>query len=320
MVTIGKEDRGYIATLVADKKEAKWMRKHLESVVKKILEDVEISQVQDHSEYLDLDFSVDIMKAGKGREILDLLAIPETATKIADTMAIMRGIDTKVAVTTPAASRKLAELEVALTWSAKNGKPETTPDVDCSCIIYAEEHLVYACKFSSPFQGNVSSPVEMKDNFHHEGMAKAVRMALTSNSREAERFRRPMSIDVSALPREVTDIYFVMSAEEDEDLSHFALANFSLTDLARHQELTSLECRLDKARSVVVSSLSRHDNGWVVLDLGDPCGGKLEPVMTTLADRQSRHLNWERRCDLIYLRVLHKCGRMARARDRKSVV
>lgn len=162
VVTIGKEDRGYIATLVADKKEAKWMRKHLESVVKKILEDVEISQVQDHSEYLDLDFSVDIMKAGKGREILDLLALPETTTKIADTMAIMRGIDTKVRVTTPAASRKLAELEVALTWSAKNGKPETTPDVDCSCIIYAEEHLVYACKFSSPFQGNVSSPVEMK--------------------------------------------------------------------------------------------------------------------------------------------------------------
>mmetsp|Transcript_56907 Transcript_56907/g.90118 ORF Transcript_56907/g.90118 Transcript_56907/m.90118 type:complete len:133 (-) Transcript_56907:22-420(-) len=112
-----------------------------------------------------------------------------------------------------------------------------------------------------------------------------------------------------------------MSAEEDEDLSHFASATFFLTDLARDQELTSLECRLDrKARSVVVSSLSRHDNGWVVLDLGDPCGGKLEPVMTTLADRQSRHLNWERRCDLIYLRVLHKCGRMARASDAEFAV
>ena len=24
--------------------------------------------------------------------------------------------------------------------------------MDCSCIIYAEEHLVYACKFSSPFR------------------------------------------------------------------------------------------------------------------------------------------------------------------------
>jgi hypothetical protein len=31
VVTIGKEDRGYIATLVADKKEAKWMRKHLDA-------------------------------------------------------------------------------------------------------------------------------------------------------------------------------------------------------------------------------------------------------------------------------------------------
>ena len=30
--------------------------------------------------------------------------------------------------------------------------PQRSPDVDCSCIIYAEEHLVYACKFSSPLR------------------------------------------------------------------------------------------------------------------------------------------------------------------------
>jgi hypothetical protein len=42
------------------------------------------------------------------------------------------------------------------------------------------------------------------------------------------------------------------------------------------------------------------------LDVAGKLEPVLEPVLNTLADRQSRHLNWERRRDLIYLRVLHK--------------
>ena len=48
MVAIGKGDQGSVATLV-DAKEVKWMKKHLESVVKKILDDVEVAVVDDHS-------------------------------------------------------------------------------------------------------------------------------------------------------------------------------------------------------------------------------------------------------------------------------
>jgi hypothetical protein len=48
----------------------------------------------------------------------------------------------------------------------------------------------------------IPSTPSSEDNFHHEEMAKAVRMALTSSSTSAERFWRPISIDVSALPRE----------------------------------------------------------------------------------------------------------------------
>lgn len=40
-----------------------------------------------------------------------------------DTMAIMRGIDTKVSVTTPAAARKLADLEVSLCLGDLPGRP-----------------------------------------------------------------------------------------------------------------------------------------------------------------------------------------------------
>lgn len=71
-------------------------------------------------------------------------------------------------------------------------------------------------------------------------------------------------------------------------------------------------------------SLTRHDNGWVVLSVNAPVhlGGarRFEPILDTLAERQSRHLNWERRRDLLYLRTLHKCGRMARCSDAEFAV
>ena len=40
------------------------MKKQLDSVVKKILEDVEFAEVLDYPEFVDLDFSVDIMEPG----------------------------------------------------------------------------------------------------------------------------------------------------------------------------------------------------------------------------------------------------------------
>ena len=39
---------------------------------------------------------------------------------------------------------------VPLSCSKKRPTAPRTPEVDCSCMIYAEEHLVYACKFCSP--------------------------------------------------------------------------------------------------------------------------------------------------------------------------
>ena len=42
-------------------------------------------------EYLDLDFSIDVMKAGKGREIVDVLAVPETSMKIAEAWHVFVG-------------------------------------------------------------------------------------------------------------------------------------------------------------------------------------------------------------------------------------
>ena len=56
-------------------------------------------------------------------------------------MAIMRGIDTSVSVTCPAASRKLAELDVALRWTPKPGR---SAQPSCCCVAFAEEHLVHS--------------------------------------------------------------------------------------------------------------------------------------------------------------------------------
>ena len=57
-----------------------------------------------------------------------------------------------------------------LSSSKKRPTAPRTPDVDCSCMIYAEEHLVYACKFCSPSTAAtvprrpVGSPVEIRSD------------------------------------------------------------------------------------------------------------------------------------------------------------
>lgn len=137
------------------------MKKQFQGVVNKLLDDVEFAEVQDHPEFVDMDFSVDIMEQGhfelffssyledfeaiscgvsvifpcfpwfstprrcrgKGREIVEILRRPETSMKIADNIAIYQGIDTNVSVVAPAASRKLSEVEIVIQWTSKSSKP-----------------------------------------------------------------------------------------------------------------------------------------------------------------------------------------------------
>ena len=40
------------------------MKKQFQGVVNKLLDDVEFAEVQDHPEFVDMDFSVDIMEQG----------------------------------------------------------------------------------------------------------------------------------------------------------------------------------------------------------------------------------------------------------------
>ncbi|CAE7510219.1 unnamed protein product [Symbiodinium natans] len=314
VVTVGQGDRGAIACLVKDKKEAKWMKKQLDSVVRKLLEDVEFTEVVEHSEYLDVDFSVDIMDCGKGRGIVETLQNPESTTKIADLMAIYEGIDTNVSVVSPAASRKLADLEVVLRWSAKSAA--VMDGLDCSCYVFAEEHFLHCANFSAPSAGQDAAQTGNKDSFHKEELTKKVKRALRHSPPASEHAQEArMIVDVSAMPNEVTDLYFVMSTFEADDLANFTSPSFSLIDVAREQELTSYSFTPTKSQSAIVCNLSRHNNAWIVMGVGTPCKGdsrKPDELLKRLADFQGRHLNWERRRDLVKLRVLEKCGRMAR--------
>jgi len=125
-----------------------------------------------------------------------------------------------------------------------------------------------------------------------------------------------MIVDVSAMPMEVTDLFFVMSSFEADDLSSFTSPSFSLIDVAREQELTTYSFTPQSTRSAIVCNLSRHNNAWVVHGVGKPCMGDsrtTEELLNVLADFQGRHLNWERRRELVKLRVLQNCGRMAKS-------
>jgi len=312
VVALGTGDKGCVATLAGDKKEAKWMKKQLDNVVRKMLDDVEFAEVKDFPESFDLEFSIDLMEPGKGREIVELLRQPETSMAIADNIAIMKGIDTKVSVVSPAASRKLAEMEVVLRWTRKPGnKTDFEEHPDCKCIIFSEEHPVYSCEIGSDASPKASD-VKKKENMYAEEISKSVRRAVGSWTVESGTESR-LQVDLSALPSDVTEVYFAISSDvASQDLRSFASANFSLVDLARNQELSSYECKLDTDSSdMILCSLSRFQNGWVVVGVSEPTSN----LMSVLADRQSRHLNWERRRDLVKLRVLHKCKRMGRCSD-----
>ncbi|CAE8594137.1 unnamed protein product, partial [Polarella glacialis] len=68
----------------------------------------------------------------------------------------------------------------------------------------------------------------------------------------------------------------------------------------------------------VMCGLTRHGGGWVLHTIGTPSdgGGKsYDPILRSLSERQDFHLNWERRRDLVKLRVLYKTGRMSQISD-----
>mmetsp|Transcript_96 Transcript_96/g.175 ORF Transcript_96/g.175 Transcript_96/m.175 type:complete len:1077 (+) Transcript_96:112-3342(+) len=316
--SIGAGDEGCIACCVPDKKQVKAFKPKIEQAIKKKLEDVEFAEIQTFSEELEFDFTIDIMDAGMGTAIVEAFQKKETMQAITDNLGIWEGIDTEVSIATQATSRKLADLEFVMKWNKKEGTIQE--GLDCSCVVYAEEHLVKVMDFEASLKEMTSGEPQTKDMDHTRtlGMSLKKAMNFSIDPEETAGQECKMNIDISALPAEVTDLFFVMSAFEADDMSGFDDKSISVIDVVRGRELISYGFDVGTAKAAVVCNLSRNGSGWVFHALGTPAEGTVreyEPILRLLAEKQNDHLNWERRKDWVELRVLHKLSRMNRSSD-----
>jgi len=316
--SLGNGDEGCIALYVSENKHVKALKPKVEQAIKKKLEDVEFAEIDTHSPELMFDFTIDIMDAGVAHGIVEALQKPETAQKISDQMAIWEGIDSEVSIATSASSRKLAQLDFVMKWKRQEGTIQE--GLDCSCIVYAEEHLVKVINFESLVKEDKPDDPVTKDMDHTRtlGMSLSKAMAFKVETEETAAEEQRLSIDVSALPEEVTDLFFVMSAFEADDLSGFDDTAISVVDTVLDRELIGYGFNAGQAKAALVCNLSRHGAGWVFHALGTPTDGTVKeygPIIRLLEEKQNDHLNWERRKDMVQLRALHKCGRMNRSSD-----
>lgn len=308
--SVGVGDEGAVACFVSDKKEARALKSKLLQAIRKQLTDVESAEMQEFTEELELDINVDIMDAGAGKRIVDALNDPGTTQKISDMMGIMEGIDTTVTTSASASSRKLAQLDVVFKWGAAEW------GLDCSCVVYAEENYVNTINLKAVTEPEEDSAAEVtKDGAHMNKLAKsATKSILMSMDTPESTQDQTMKLELSALPAEVTDLFFVMSAYVAEDMSSYGTLSMSLTDSFREKELSSYSFSAPNSKAAVVGKLSRHGSGWVFHTFGWPVDAtveRTEELMTLLNDAQSDHLKWDRRNNLVKLRVLHRSGRMS---------
>eukprot|EP00931_Biecheleriopsis_adriatica_P063711 TRINITY_DN3863_c0_g1_i1.p1 TRINITY_DN3863_c0_g1~~TRINITY_DN3863_c0_g1_i1.p1 ORF type:complete len:1082 (-),score=256.16 TRINITY_DN3863_c0_g1_i1:65-3310(-) len=311
ILSLGEGDEGSVACYVKDKKEARAMKKKMDSVIKSKLEDIESAETKDYLEDMVLDFAIDVMESGQGSSIVKALDDSATIQKISDDMAILEGIDTVVRVATPASTRKLAELEFVVSWG------ETFEELlDCTCFAYAEENLATIVNFqlSSPPDEN-DSEAKTKDQLHQLDLSRSINRALSvpeDDGSDQMPKDAKLKIDLSALPSEVTDLYFMVASPEAR-LSSAGPLSFTVKDVVRDNALSTYNFVGGDLKAAIVCNLSRYGSGWVVHTLhmaADAAADNLEPTLRILEDRQGHHMNWERRRDLVRLRALHKSGRM----------
>lgn len=317
MYAIGEVDEGYLALALPNAKQAAAIKKPLDQVVRKQLQDVEFTEIQEHPEELQIDYTIDVMHVGAAGDLLKALNEESAIWHIKDLLG-EAGLPTPISVVTAATSRKMAEMEFRLQWEqAEVTKTDVRPiqaKLDASCFVYAEDELVRLIDFRQHLGEDARNAANVTAD--RKAVERAVNRAVRDNSRDAGPKEQRTRIDLNGLPVEVTDLYFVLSTFEADDLRSFSETSAALVDVSRNSELTRFSVKSPgHFKAVVLCGLTRHERGWVMYGLGQASDGNskhYDPIVRLLNEKQSFHLNWERRKELVKLRILHHGGRLAK--------
>jgi len=313
----GDGDSGVIA-IACPRKESKRVRKYLEGHLKKLLNESNwefAGEVTDYPDTTNVKYAVDIVSNG----LVDRTAVLENLNSVGfdkqlDATLAQRGeMNGDVVVQEKATSRSMQNLSLELRWDFP--KPGQEDFLDGICMVYAGAKLAEVVDFASgevqqkiydgdeESPGNVKRALAINRSVQHSGDV----MSETGG-------KHTIMLKLDALPASVTDLFFVLSAFDCEDLSLFLNPETEIYDTSTGNKLTEyMIAEAGKTQALIMTQISRRDGPWIVNNLGLPTDGRVgcyDPIRQTIGNIFAERDHWERRGHLVKMKVLLKTGRM----------
>lgn len=329
VVGLGNEDTGILA-VAGIKEELKQLKNSMEKAAKKLLPKAEVMGFEVCPREYVVDYKIDAMhNPGEvvGKDLVQSINSSDFNFNLGQSLKAAKLphlFDSMIKAT----SRVLVNLEFRLQWEIPQSLRGTSRRnyLDGSCVIYAGSDPIDVVDFRSRSRNGAESvlPSPSHDGKRRQqeadeqslklrrGIARCIQHS-GDETTETGAMQR-ISIDMTAVPGEVTDIYFVLSAYEESTLATFTNVHIGIYDVQSNRKLTSY--RLSDAgatKAAVMCSLSRPEGKWIVQGVGKHCLGNVndyEPVIQAIADRQNDYDCWVRRKHLVLLRVMLKLDRL----------
>lgn len=316
---IGGTASGVIAVSLP-RSELKKAKRELPKAVREVLPDVTFGSMAVGAMEMGVSYTVDVVSGYRandeyvdGGTVVEQVNDPSFLKSLTSHMSEMH-IPLVIDEGDKAVSRGLAQLEFHMEWELPPAGPRQTHRIqsylDGICLVYTSSSLTQVIDFRS----------KLEDRHIHDGLpspmastlCRKVSRAITHSGDEFTDTggEHRMHLDLHALPPDVTDLFIALAAFDCDDLSLFENPSVEIRDVTNGRLLTEYSiASAGHAQAVVMCSFTRDpDHGkWVVHSLGIPCAGsvdKLEPIKQIISVRQAGYQRWERRKDIVKLRVL----------------
>jgi len=316
---MGEADVGVIAC-IGKSDQMKHVRKALEKSVKDVLPDCVQEGMTEGPEEIEIAYTVDVVCQGdsNGGKLARDINSGDLPCTLED-LLIEQRFPASVSVGSRATARPLSQLEFHLKWEFPQPKIDVSKKdyLDGICMVYCENRLAQVIDFRSAHEEVLLH--DGSETREANDMCKAINRAIQHSGDEMSETggEQCLQIDLSALPLEVTDVYFVLAAFESATLADFPHPAVGIYDAYSKRQLT--EYQLDSAgesQAIIMCCLTRASGRWVMHGMGIPTEGGVksyEPIRELLADRQEAYRRWERCKDLMLLRAMLKTKRMTKA-------
>jgi len=327
VIGIGRDDDGVVA-MCCPEEEVKKVSKPFVSAVSNAVKNLgaQCEEVEVSTEHMTVAYSMDVQSGPgpgesngdgwkDGGSLVSLLNRSDFGFQLESNMSRLGLRDTEPKIKIKASARALSTLTVKLQWGLPQStkKTATMPVsnyLDVMCMVYEEDKLCQIVDFKSNREGDL------------DGHARSIARAVWHGGDETTLLggEQRVHVNLAALPPSVTDIFFVLAAFGADNLSNFTNPTVQICDEISKHLLTEYSigtsCKVAAAKASVMCKILRTDlRRWIVQGLGVPTDGYVNdyaPICETIATMQVGYEKWERRKQILCLRVMAKLQRMTR--------